>query len=80
MNQQFAIFRLFFSILLVLIRMHNDSTICHFSLIFFQIIGVDPEGSLIAQPEEINKTDKSFYEVEGVGYDFIPTVCDRQVN
>ena len=38
-------------------------------------IGVDPEGSILAQPEEINKTDNSgFYEVEGIGYDFIPTV------
>ncbi|KAK6168339.1 hypothetical protein SNE40_020895 [Patella caerulea] len=44
-----------------------------------KIIGVDPEGSVIAEPEELNKTDKTFYEVEGIGYDFIPTVCDRSL-
>jgi cystathionine beta-synthase len=40
---------------------------------------VDPAGSIIAEPEELNKTDVTFYEVEGIGYDFIPTVCERQV-
>ncbi|CAI9722487.1 cystathionine beta-synthase-like isoform X2 [Octopus vulgaris] len=44
-----------------------------------KIIGVDPEGSILAEPEEINKTDTTFYEVEGIGYDFVPTVCDRSV-
>jgi cystathionine beta-synthase len=39
-----------------------------------KIVGVDPEGSVLAQPEELNKSDVSFYEVEGIGYDFIPTV------
>ena len=39
------------------------------------VVGVDPEGSILAEPEEINKTDNTgFYEVEGIGYDFIPTV------
>ncbi|XP_010225533.1 PREDICTED: cystathionine beta-synthase-like [Tinamus guttatus] len=42
-----------------------------------KIIGVDPEGSILAQPEELNKTDKTAYEVEGIGYDFVPTVLDR---
>jgi len=42
-----------------------------------KIIGVDPEGSLLAEPEEINKTTVTSYEVEGTGYDFIPTVLDR---
>ena len=37
-----------------------------------QIIGVDPEGSILAGPSEI-KT----YKVEGIGYDFIPDVLDR---
>jgi len=41
-----------------------------------QVIGVDPEGSSIAQPPSLNKTDVHYYEVEGIGYDFIPTVCD----
>lgn len=44
-----------------------------------QIVGVDPEGSILAEPEELNKTDKTQYEVEGIGYDFIPTVLDRSV-
>uniref|UniRef100_A0A8K9X415 Cystathionine beta-synthase n=1 Tax=Oncorhynchus mykiss TaxID=8022 RepID=A0A8K9X415_ONCMY len=43
------------------------------------IVGVDPEGSILAEPEELNKTDKTQYEVEGIGYDFIPTVLDRSV-
>lgn len=40
------------------------------------MVGVDPEGSIIAQPSRLNKSDVTFYEVEGIGYDFIPTVCD----
>ncbi|KAL7845755.1 hypothetical protein AOLI_G00239470 [Acnodon oligacanthus] len=44
-----------------------------------KIIGVDPEGSILAEPEELNRTDKTQYEVEGIGYDFIPTVLDRSV-
>lgn len=44
-----------------------------------QIIGVDPEGSILAEPEELNQTQKTFYEVEGIGYDFVPTVLDRKV-
>ncbi|XP_040842605.1 cystathionine beta-synthase isoform X2 [Ochotona curzoniae] len=44
-----------------------------------KIIGVDPEGSILAEPEELNQTDVTTYEVEGIGYDFIPTVLDRTV-
>ena len=44
-----------------------------------QVVGVDPLGSIIAEPESLNQTDVSYYEVEGTGYDFIPTVCDRKV-
>ncbi|XP_048874011.1 cystathionine beta-synthase b [Brienomyrus brachyistius] len=44
-----------------------------------KIIGVDPEGSILAEPGELNRTDKTQYEVEGIGYDFIPTVLDRSV-
>uniref|UniRef100_A0AAR2LXS6 Cystathionine beta-synthase n=1 Tax=Pygocentrus nattereri TaxID=42514 RepID=A0AAR2LXS6_PYGNA len=44
-----------------------------------KIVGVDPEGSILAEPEELNKTNKTQYEVEGIGYDFIPTVLDRSV-
>lgn len=73
-----------------------------------KIIGVDPVGSILAQPESLNEPpppppqssaeqqDKQgsrsggsssgakekpfgFYEVEGIGYDFIPTVLDRSM-
>ncbi|XP_036898947.1 cystathionine beta-synthase-like protein isoform X2 [Sturnira hondurensis] len=44
-----------------------------------KIIGVDPEGSILAEPEELNRTELTAYEVEGIGYDFIPTVLDRSV-
>jgi len=44
-----------------------------------KIIGGDPEGSILAMPEELNKTDTNFYEVEGIGYDFIPQVLDREI-
>ncbi|XP_017508144.2 cystathionine beta-synthase isoform X2 [Manis javanica] len=44
-----------------------------------KIIGVDPEGSILAEPEELNQTELTAYEVEGIGYDFIPTVLDRTV-
>lgn len=43
-----------------------------------KIIGVDPEGSILAEPKEINKTTITTYEVEGTGYDFLPTVLDRK--
>lgn len=43
------------------------------------IIGVDPFGSSLALPEELNKTDVTTYQVEGIGYDFVPTVLDRSV-
>ncbi|CAF1440280.1 unnamed protein product [Rotaria sordida] len=43
------------------------------------IVGVDPEGSILAAPETLNKTGITFYEVEGIGYDFIPTVLDRSL-
>uniref|UniRef100_A0A8B9L2Q7 cystathionine beta-synthase n=1 Tax=Astyanax mexicanus TaxID=7994 RepID=A0A8B9L2Q7_ASTMX len=45
-----------------------------------KIVGVDPEGSTLAEPEDLNKTNKTAYEVEGIGYDFIPTVLDRSVS
>jgi len=43
------------------------------------VVGVDPEGSILAEPENLNKSNVTFYEVEGTGYDFIPTVLDRGV-
>ena len=39
-----------------------------------KVIGVDPEGSILAGPGPI-----SSYKVEGIGYDFIPDVLDRDV-
>jgi cystathionine beta-synthase len=45
-----------------------------------QIIGVDPEGSLLAQPDNLNDSHKlEPYHVEGIGYDFIPDVLDRSL-
>lgn len=44
-----------------------------------KIVGTDPVGSILALPEELNQSDTTFYEVEGVGYDFVPTVLDRSV-
>ena len=39
-----------------------------------RIIGVDPEGSILAGPGPIKS-----YKVEGIGYDFIPDVLDRSL-
>jgi cystathionine beta-synthase len=46
-------------------REHSPNTI---------IVGADPEGSILAGPEEIKP-----YHVEGIGYDFIPDVLDRDL-
>lgn len=43
-----------------------------------QIVGVDPNGSILAQPDDLNKEGVHGYKVEGIGYDFIPRVLDRQ--
>ncbi|KAG0042345.1 hypothetical protein BGZ83_000565 [Gryganskiella cystojenkinii] len=40
------------------------------------IVGVDPHGSILAQPESLN-TSTDGYKVEGIGYDFIPEALDR---
>lgn len=42
-----------------------------------KIIAVDPFGSTLALPGEMNKTDVTSYKVEGIGYDFVPRVLDR---
>ncbi|HJO27711.1 MAG: cystathionine beta-synthase [Planctomycetes bacterium] len=39
-----------------------------------KIIGVDPVGSILAGPAEVGS-----YKVEGIGYDFIPDVLDREL-
>mmetsp|Transcript_28404 Transcript_28404/g.49996 ORF Transcript_28404/g.49996 Transcript_28404/m.49996 type:complete len:521 (-) Transcript_28404:45-1607(-) len=43
-----------------------------------KVIGVDPKGSILAQPESLNGPVSS-YQVEGIGYDFIPRVLDRSI-
>lgn len=43
-----------------------------------KIIAVDPQGSILALPDSLNDEDRlKAYQVEGIGYDFIPTVLDR---
>jgi len=42
-----------------------------------KIIGVDPFGSILALPNELNESDVKQYDVEGIGYDFIPNVFDQ---
>ncbi|KAG0228076.1 hypothetical protein BGW42_002426 [Actinomortierella wolfii] len=42
------------------------------------IVGVDPHGSILAQPESLN-TSTASYKVEGIGYDFIPEALDRSL-
>lgn len=39
-----------------------------------EIVGADPEGSILAGPGEIKS-----YHVEGIGYDFIPDVLNRDL-
>jgi len=42
------------------------------------VVGVDPHGSILARPNELN-TESKIYMVEGIGYDFIPKVLDHEV-
>ncbi|XP_069491763.1 cystathionine beta-synthase-like isoform X1 [Ambystoma mexicanum] len=44
-----------------------------------KIIGVDPEGSIVALPPELNKNGLQKFIVEGIGHDYIPTALDRSV-
>ncbi|TKR64202.1 hypothetical protein L596_024777 [Steinernema carpocapsae] len=41
-----------------------------------RVVATDPVGSILADPTQ---TETSFYEVEGVGYDFVPAVLDRSI-
>lgn len=43
-----------------------------------KIVSFDPYGSILARPEEMNESDVHFFEVEGIGYDFIPTVLKHE--
>lgn len=42
------------------------------------IVGVDPHGSILAQPDDLNGPISS-YHVEGIGYDFVPQVLQRRL-
>lgn len=44
------------------------------------VVGVDPIGSILAQPEALNDHKRlEPYQVEGIGYDFIPNALDRNL-
>ena len=38
------------------------------------VVGIDPEGSILGGREEVKA-----YQVEGIGYDFVPDVLDREL-
>ena len=42
------------------------------------IVGVDPLGSILADPSNLDHINEP-YQVEGIGYDFIPKVFDRSL-
>ncbi|KAK9473806.1 pyridoxal phosphate-dependent enzyme, beta subunit, partial [Dipodascopsis tothii] len=42
-----------------------------------RVVGVDPVGSILAQPEALNSAGVGTYHVEGIGYDFVPDVLER---
>merc|ERR1719446_63152 len=51
-----------------------------------KIVAVDPYGSILAKPEAKNDVSErtghkrlQAYHVEGIGYDFVPTVLDQDV-
>lgn len=44
-----------------------------------KVIAADPVGSILALPESLNDPNATApYKVEGIGYDFIPDVLDRE--
>lgn len=45
---------------------------------WLQVVGVDPHGSILAHNENESVLE-GFYEVEGIGYDFYPTVLDKKL-
>lgn len=45
-----------------------------------KIVAADPQGSILALPEALNVDHANEgYKVEGIGYDFIPDVLDREI-
>ncbi|KAI2785101.1 cystathionine beta-synthase [Daldinia loculata] len=44
-----------------------------------KVVAADPQGSILALPEALNNEHRDEpYKVEGIGYDFIPDVLDRE--
>jgi len=44
------------------------------------VVGVDPEGSILAIPDSLNNKNRlQSYQVEGIGYDFVPDVLNRDL-
>uniref|UniRef100_K3XCE3 Cystathionine beta-synthase n=1 Tax=Globisporangium ultimum (strain ATCC 200006 / CBS 805.95 / DAOM BR144) TaxID=431595 RepID=K3XCE3_GLOUD len=44
------------------------------------VVGADPKGSILAYPDNLNDEKRlQSYQVEGIGYDFIPDVLDRSL-
>ena len=62
----------FFLVLLVLLIVSSSSS-------FLKVVAVDPMGSILGRPEEINETTCTGYAVEGIGKTFIPTSLDFSV-
>ncbi|VBB86321.1 Putative cystathionine beta-synthase [Podospora comata] len=53
------------------LRKHNKN---------IKVIAADPHGSILAVPESLNEEKANLpYKVEGIGYDFIPDVLDREL-
>lgn len=44
-----------------------------------KIVGADPVGSILALPESLNAAPIAEYKVEGIGYDFVPKVLNRDL-
>ncbi|KAJ3342656.1 hypothetical protein HDU93_001636 [Gonapodya sp. JEL0774] len=44
-----------------------------------QIVAADPNGSILALPDSLNASGIHSYQIEGIGYDFVPNVLDRTV-
>ncbi|XP_050303424.1 cystathionine beta-synthase-like [Anthonomus grandis grandis] len=44
-----------------------------------KLVGFDPEGSKFAYPDSLNTSDNKFWEIEGIGYEFVPGALDQQV-
>ncbi|XP_033227716.1 cystathionine beta-synthase-like isoform X2 [Belonocnema kinseyi] len=44
-----------------------------------KIIAVDPEGSTVADPPELNESSVTSWEIEGIGHVYVPTNMDKSV-